>query len=656
MPSALVAEEGDFSFGYSYVPPYNNYNVRFQYTSRLEITGSYRVFRGIDDPVLSAHGFGDFSDKGANVKFVLLFPEETDYRLPGIAIGWDDFLGTRGFESKYAIATQVIPDYDLDISLGFGVDRISGFFGGINWTPFRKCRSFYLQGISLTAEYDGINYDEPESEPHKRGRLQDSKVNYGLKYKLGDYWGLSLAHVRGRYLAGSAYVAYNFGQTEGIVAKINAPLPYCGPDNHESLGYKRPNDVLKDALVAAFKEQGFKIFEIHVKECPSGNKEVYIRATNKVYWEEPVMREALIYILAGLAPENVEEIFVNLEEKGLPVQRYRYKGNDLIAFREKKISQFELETLNPPDEFCPPCGEGVVLIYKKNRSLAHFGVSPRSKTLFGSAQGKFKFQIGIGLDIDGLIADAVYYKINFGYPLINYLQDARDRDMLNPSQLINVRSDTINYLKPRKIGLIEGYLQKHWNMGCGFYSRIAGGYFEEAYGGMATEFLYYPVGSHFAAGFEGAVVKKREYTGFDFVDEIRKLQKYVPTYQHFLGQQYFVDLYYSFPQTHFESQVTLGRFLAKDWGAKFELARHFKSGLTLSIWYTWTTAKDFVNGDRYFDKGVAFSMPIDNFFTYRTKRRWGYGMSAWQRDIGARSATGLSLYELIRNERFRMNP
>lgn len=128
MPSARMAWEGDVGFGYAHLPPYRIYSGRVQFFDFLEVTGNYRIFRGVEDPVLSASGFGDFSDKGANLKVSLIHPEDSDFTLPGIALGIDDFLGTRAFKGKYGVVTQVIPTWDMEMSIGYGEDRINGFF------------------------------------------------------------------------------------------------------------------------------------------------------------------------------------------------------------------------------------------------------------------------------------------------------------------------------------------------------------------------------------------------------------------------------------------------------------------------------------------------------------------------------------------------
>ncbi len=137
MPSARMGKEGDIGAGYGYIPPYIHYNMRFQLVDFLEVSGNYRVFKGVEDPVLTREGFGDFSDKGANLKISLLSAEDTHYQLPGLAVGLEDFIGTRAFKAYYIVLTKIFLNQNLEISLGYGTKRIHKWFGGMIWMPFR---------------------------------------------------------------------------------------------------------------------------------------------------------------------------------------------------------------------------------------------------------------------------------------------------------------------------------------------------------------------------------------------------------------------------------------------------------------------------------------------------------------------------------------
>lgn len=171
MPSARMGNDGELGGGYAWNKPYINYNLRCQLTKRLEVTGNYRIVKGVKDPVLSPLGFGDFSDKGANLKFALFLPEESDYTLPGLSLGFDDILGTRNFKARYIVLTQVFLDCDFEVSLGYGVQRIRHWFGGISWFPLRQSGWKSLQTLNFVAEYDAI----PDRAEHELKRKLKKK-------------------------------------------------------------------------------------------------------------------------------------------------------------------------------------------------------------------------------------------------------------------------------------------------------------------------------------------------------------------------------------------------------------------------------------------------------------------------------------------------
>ena len=194
--------------------------------------------------------------------------------------------------------------------------------------------------------------------------------------------------------------------------------------------------------------------------------------------------------------------------------------------------------------------------------------------------------MGIYVGFDGFLWDDVYYSVLFGHNFFSKLEHLSTIDKLNPSQLPNVQTEIIDYYRQRGLTVDQCYLQKNWNMGRGFYSKLSGGYFQEMYGGVACEFLYYPVNSNWAAGIEGAIVKRRTTSGLGFHNKIRKLEGFIPTHHKFLGTQVFFDLYYHWPEAKLGFIMQLGKFLANDTGVRWEVSRYFPSGLRVNLWYT----------------------------------------------------------------------
>lgn len=487
MPSARMGDEGEFAFGYSSVPPYRNYSLRCQLLRNLEITGSYRIFDGIPDPLLSPFGFGDFSDKGVNVKFALFLPEDSGFLLPGIAIGAQDFFGTKAFNSQYIVLTHVIPQLRLEASLGYGFKRIKRWYGGIACTPFYDC-SHFLKGLTVAVEYDATDYLHEKHEHHPHARRVKSRINGGLKYRFCDIIDVSVSSIRGLKVAWSVSAHYNFGYTEGLVPKINAELPYQAPWDTEPLGYLRTEEVMVHDFLYALRDQGFDLLGVWLLRDECDDKVLRLKVHNCCYFRECEMRERVSRICAFLTPSDIDKVVVVIECEGFSVQEYHFYDDTLERYRCGRIGDYEFDLFSMPHEvkkLDPYCSK---TLFKTDKPLWNFEILPKTQTMFGSSTGKFKYALGINFGFDGFWKN-YYYVFRLGVLPFNNLESVRDFDILNPSQLINVHTDIINYYKHSKFSLDEAYIQRNWNLGCGFFARLAGGYFSQPYFGVGGKFF-----------------------------------------------------------------------------------------------------------------------------------------------------------------------
>lgn len=651
MPSALMGEEGEVGFGYASVPPYRIANIRMQLIDRLELTGNYRIFEGIPDPVLGPMGFGDFSDKGANVKLALFHPEDSQYLLPGIAIGYEDFMGTRAFNARYVVATQVVRDYNFEVSLGYGGGRIHGFFGGFTWFPFRTSCYSLLESFCLVAEYDAIKYKSEDTEPHPDGRKKRFPINIGVKYRLWDMLDFSASYIRGDAWAFSLSSFYNFGCTDGLIPKIDNPLPYLAPIITEPLGSRRPERILAQDLLYAMRDQGFDLLALDIGYDTCENKVLWIKVYNFTYRTESEVRDRLNHLLASLVPSDIDRVIVVIEDEGFPIQEYHFVMEYVRDYAGRAMGAQELKILSPLCEVADPELYPRSRYFEQGLDWWNIELMPKVQTLFGGAKGKLKYSLGLSLALNGFLWDDLFYSIRVGYTFFTDLHHLSDVDRLNPSQIINVRSDIINYYKVSGLTLDEAYLQKNWNLGRGWFSKLSSGLFEEAYGGVAGEILYYPINNNWAVGAEAAYLRKRVVGGIGFNDEVRKLHHFEPSFRRFHGSQCFLDFYYTWREAELDFKIMFGKFLANDIGARFEITRYFPSGMRITFWYTATDGNDRINGQLYHDKGIAISLPLDIFYTHADRSRWGYGMSAWLRDVGVTGWTGKKLFDMIREQR-----
>ena len=205
----------------------------------------------------------------------------------------------------------------------------------------------------------------------------------------------------------------------------------------------------------------------------------------------------------------------------------------------------------------------------------------------------------------------------------------------NNSTLPHVRSDFPQYYGGYSVKLDHLLLNRVYQTSERTYARLSGGYIEQMYAGVEGQWLYVPRGAPWAFDISVDAVQKRDFDG-GF-----KLQDYQTVST--LGA-----FHYRLPyQSTFTTRV--GRFLAGDYGARFEIKRRFRIGMELGAWYTLTNAVDTGIPDEknYRDKGVFVSIPFDALLTNDTKVTTGFSLQPWTRDAGALIRSPVDLYDTL---------
>jgi len=649
MPSARSYKAGVLGFGYSYVEPYNIWSLAFNFFDHIETTGNYWVYRKWLDGNFGHLGFGDYAERAANVKFILMRKEDGFPLLPNFALGWNDFFGSQRFRSFYVAATKEFLDCNIEATLGWGNGRIKGFYGGVAWTPWHRAEHV-LKGLTFAAEYDANDYRHHWGE-HPRGREVKGRINAGVHLDLWDLIRISGSNVRGSEWAGSAEFKYDIGASKGLFPKIFDFSCYSAPVDVEPLGVLRTRQELAQDFAYAFKEQGFDLYNLFL--IPGGKDRLWMKVVNVRYREEREVRRRIEYVLAALTPSNISDVTVAIEADGVAEHEYRFRAEDLRRFADGKMGDGEFEVIAPLREVSStPSTYDAALLYKRRKRIWMLTFRPWMRSFFGSSKGKFKYETGVSLGPEGYLFNEIYYSLYGTYTAFASTQGLSSQDSINPSKIINVRTDSLRYNQSSSFHIDQAFLQKSVNWGKGWFSRLAVGYFETAYAGIALENLYYPVNVNWALGFQAATFLKRQYYGLGFQRKIRKLTDDGVKHFPYTGLQYFVDAYYQYQPLNLDFKISVGQFLARDKGIRIEGGRTFQSGLRVGLWYTLTNANDVVNGSRYYDKGFSISMPLDIFMNQTSRTRVSYAMAAWLRDCGAIAATGKALYPTLYWERY----
>ena len=167
------------------------------------------------------------------------------------------------------------------------------------------------------------------------------------------------------------------------------------------------------------------------------------------------------------------------------------------------------------------------------------------------------------------------------------------------------------------------------------FAKLSGGIFEYMYGGVGGEFLYKPHNKNYSLGFEIFNVKQRSF------DQRFKFKKYKTTTGH-------VNFSYKFLYG-IETNISFGRYLAKDDGYTFDLSRKMKSGFKTGVYFSRTNVSARVFGEGSFDKGFYFQIPMD-LFSNRYKGNYSnIKISPLTRDGGAKLIHEKNLNGLIHN-------
>ena len=619
--SARMGEPGEISLGGAHVPPYLLASGRIQPFSHLELSGNYRYHHG------------SIVDRGANFKFALLTNEQSDNVLPGIAIGVDDFIGIKRFRNYYVVATQMWLPLGLECSVGWEAGQRSrhgptaGFFGGAAWFPFWNGDHSFLEGFALAAEVD------PEKEA-------DFPCNIGAKYNFRNLVDLSASYIQGEHWAFGGALNFNWGEGISLFAKTNDPPPFQGQCVAE--------EGILDALAEAFSNQGFYLRQVWVEEVGRCKKRLTLSLLNNCYRQESVARYRIERLLEALLPACYSEIVVIVEASGLPCQQYVYQRNLLHNYLCRHIGNCEFDLLTPRTDVTFPRGQ---CRFNCPAPTLNYRFSPRFETFFGSGF-KNKYDLGAKADFEGVLPYDLFYEFGCSYTILSDVPTVAEFDAQNNSPLPNVLTDYVLYRQKRNFCTDRAYLQKGWNLGEGWFGRLSTGYFQIDYAGAAGEVLWYPAEWNVALGLEGALLKKRKYTGLGFQSTIRQKKGDTTVFHPYtLLNQYFLSIYFDIPEFCLDTKLSIGGFLAHDKGGRIEVSRYFASGLRFTGWMTYSNAAVGGHGENFFNRGIAIEIPLDLFSRCSSRKVWSYGLGAWLRDAGAFTRTGRPLFDIINRER-----
>lgn len=585
--TARFAPDGAFSFHTSHADAYRRYSLNWQFLPWVETTLRYTRSQVIGE---------DYLDKSADVK-IKIWRERM--RIPSFAIGAQDLIGTDLFGAKYFVFSKRIGPFDLSVGnilTGYGRGS-DGWFGGVEYfTPIRD--------LSLKVEYESNDYSR---EPATEGNLvQKTPINVGVAYRLLDWLDLGVEYQRGEELVAGISFRTNFHDAKSPPKMLDPlPAPFWGRP-----GSGAPRTLAASGRAASQQDMAPRVFPelrrqgIRGESLRLEGERVEIGVTTDGFPEAARIVGRAARAAANHAPEEVEEIAVDLRGDGLPLAKVALSRSRLEELDAGSASAADVlagaRVSRPPHK---PGGDAELNGGPAPRSRFSWSLHPIVRPFIGTPEHPVLVEAGVRLNLGMNLRPGLNLRgsVNTGvYDNFDKIRSDR-KGTLEP-----VRTRIRDYLRDRTIEVTRAQIDHVHALAPDWYSRLAAGYLERMFGGVSGEVLYRPQKQPWALGVELSYVRQRETgQGPGFLD-------YGTTTGH-------LSLYYKVPWYDLQAVVHAGRYLAGDWGATVELSRRFESGIEFGGFFTRTNASAEEFGEGEFDKGIFLSIPLNVIVPFSTR-------------------------------------
>lgn len=647
-PTARMAPVGEFSFTYANIDPYSNFAFSFQPFSWFQGGFRYTSISGRNYNSFTTDR--NFLDKGVDAKFKLWGESRW---LPQVAVGFRDLGGTGLFGGEYLVANKRWYDLDFSFGLGWGYlgnrgdidnpfskisdrfDERSGnadtgkfnvddlfagstaFFGGIQYhTPFKP--------LTLQVEYEGNDYS---NEPLGLSVDQDSPINFGARLRVNDNLTLSGAYERGNTAM--------FGATLSLgLAHLSQPKSDPAPVTVK----KAPAETTDDwsqAANALTSNAGF-----NVQKIKRDGDTLIVEGSQNRYRDYAKGELRANRILNDVSADDISSFRYRYTRRGYYIREDvmpRAPLPDSEPFITNPASVFAYDDYRrgvriydiSQDEIADAAGSEQ-LVYDNPPKRFNWNIRPALRQNYGGPDG-YLYQVLAEASAEFRTDENGWFSGTVGYALLGNYDDF---DYIADSDLPRVRTFVNEYANQTDLGVYNLQYTRTARLSDNWFAMGYAGLLEQMYGGVGGEVMYRPFNSGLAFGLDMNYVRQRDFdTLFDFRD-----------YDTVEGH---ATAYVDTGIKDILARISVGRYLAKDYGATLDLSRTFDSGVRLGAYATYTSASwEDKYGEGGFSKGIYMSIPLDVFFTKSTQNAMGFEWSPLTRDGGAFLGRQYTLYGL----------
>lgn len=329
------------------------------------------------------------------------------------------------------------------------------------------------------------------------------------------------------------------------------------------------------------------------------------------------------------APDTVERFTIVSKERGLNASKVSVLRKDF-----EKIADYN----SSPDEILAnaiiedPTGNIQRGEDFESFPSIEYGILPDVETHFGSDKNDhFKGDLNLKIFGRANISDNLQIYAEVKQHIIGNL------DLIPVSSNPNVdhvRSDIGLYAAEGTTSLRRLSLEYIASPVDNLYSRLTAGHLEAMYSGVSGEILYRPYGGNISFGAEVNFVKQRGY------DQLFNMRDYETVTGH-------ATLYHVNKKYDITSRISVGRYLAKDWGSTIDISRQFNNGIRIGATATFTNMSHSDFGRGNFDKGIYMTIPFDFFWFKQSREKASFKFRRLGKNGGQKLDHNTDLFDLM---------
>ena len=640
LPSARMQADGSLTATIARNEVADIYNVTFQATPFIETSFRYSIFNP-RDRVQSNDGN---RDRSYEVKLRLL---QESARLPELAIGIRDILGTGVWSGEYLVASKRIGRLDISGGLGWGrfagrksfsnplkfladgfEERPSGSVGGVVGGEIRG-KSFFRGGVGV---FGGIRYSVPNlpldliaeysSDDYRRevalNSITDSSpVNVGIAWRVSEGLSIAASYQQDAFVGLTLKSTFDFKQTpKRVYERFYSAADAAG----ENLAPAHLDlDSWYDTLLFDAERSGLRV---HAAYFRPGDDHVRFAVSNDRYvlWADALNQ---FFTLTEIhLPREYRSVSVQTLDDNLlgNTLRYQRKMPQARAIRPReRTSQTEKEPVSlidilPGAHFLRPAHQ---TDFEYPRLALGADLALRIQLM--DPNEPLKYQLYVKGTGRLALSDSLNIWSAVTVDVSNDFNTKRPSDSVLP----RVRSEVNQYLTEGENGIDTLFLSWQQSMRPNLHARVSAGLLEEMFGGTSLEVLWEPFAARWALGANFNWVQQRGYDKrFSFRD-----------YRVVTGH---ASVFYASPWYNVDLGLHVGRYLAKDKGYTFEARRTFDNGFSIGAFVTRTNVSAVDFGEGSFDKGLFLSVPYSLLFAGNTRSQYRTTIRSIERDGGRR--------------------